>query len=167
MLGWFLLEAASVTRVLVCRHYLLFAFFRLLKCLRCLEGAGSVELSLFLLIGLLFAPLFIMLFVLLFVCWFPVGRLLLLRDWVGVYLQSCLTWFGVSLVYRRWGVPFWFGPKVWRVDQFWFEIGSQLFGSSLILGFLWFLSLDRRSRGGGSTLIFSDVAQLWCSGLWV
>ena len=91
MLGRFFLEAASVTRVLVRRHLLLFAFLGFLRCFWCLEGASPVELSLFLLIGLLFALLLIMSFVLLFVCWFPVGQLLLLRDWESV--SSCnLVW---------------------------------------------------------------------------
>jgi len=54
--------------------------FWLLRCLRCLAGAGAVELSLFLLICLLFAPPHVMLFVLLFVFWFAVGRLCFLQD---------------------------------------------------------------------------------------
>jgi len=57
------------------------------KVLRVFGGSWPVELSLFLLIGLLFAPLLIMSFVILFVCWFPVSRLLLLRDWES--LSSC------------------------------------------------------------------------------
>ena len=143
-------------------------FFRLLRCLGCLEGAGPVVLSLFLLIGLLFALLSIMSFVLLFGCWFSMGRLTLLRDRESV--SSC-NLVGLDLVFL-WctggeGVSFWFGHKVWWADHFWFVIGSQFFSSSLVLGFLWFLSVDRRSRGGGSWLIFLDVAQLWCWGLGV
>jgi len=74
----------SLSLALVC-------VFGLLRCLGCLEGAVPIELSLFLLIYLLFAPLLVMSFVLLFVCWFPVGRLLLLRDRESV--SSCiLVW---------------------------------------------------------------------------
>jgi len=62
-------------------------FLGLLRCLGCLEVTGPVELSLFLLICLLFTPQRILLFVILFVCWFPVGRLLLLRDRESV--SSC------------------------------------------------------------------------------
>jgi len=62
------------------------------------------------------------------------------------------------------GVPFWFGPKVWWADHFWFEIGSQFFGSCLVLGFLWFLLVDRRSTHGGNWMIFRiGVFQRWLS----
>jgi hypothetical protein len=76
--------------------------FGLLRCLRCLEGAYPVELSLFLLICLLFAPSLIMSFVLLIVCWVPVGRLLLLRDRESV--SSCnLVWLDMVILWSTGG----------------------------------------------------------------
>ena len=136
-----------------------------------MEGAGTVELSLFLLTSLLFAPLLIMSFVLLFVCWFPVGRLLLLRDRES--MSSC-NLVKLDLVFLCCtggeGCPsdlvLMFGGPI----TFDLRPGVSSLAQVLVLGFLWFLLVDRRSRGGGSWLIFSDmsfldVAQLWCWGL--
>jgi len=93
-----LLEVAIVTQVLVRRHWLLFALFGPIRCLGFLEGAGPVELSLFLLIGSLFALLLTMSLVLLFVCWFQVGLLLLLRD--RELVSSChIVWLDLVLLW--------------------------------------------------------------------
>jgi len=78
--------------------------------------------------------------------------------------------FGVSLVYRGWGVPFWFVPKDWWADHFWFEIESQFFGSRLVFG-LFMVSFGRSEverwwkLNDLSDRSFSVVARLWCSGL--
>ena len=57
-------------------------------------------------------------------------------------------------------MPVWLGPEVWWADRFWFEIGSQLFSSSFVLGFYGVLSVDQRLWGGGSCLIIRIIVQL-------
>jgi len=90
-------------------------------------------------------------FVILFVCWFPVGRLLLLRDRESV--SSC-NLVGCDLVFL-WCI----GGEGCPSDLFLKTGGPITFDSrsrvsSLVqgwfLGFLWFLLVDRRLRGGGS-----------------
>jgi len=77
-------------------------FLGLFRCLGCLEEASPIGLSLFLLICLLFTPQHILSFVILFVCWFPVDRLLLLRDRKSV--SSCkLVWCDLVFLWRTEG----------------------------------------------------------------
>jgi len=59
-----------------------------------------------------------------------------IRSWCQATILFDLIW--CSLVYRGWGVPCWFGSKVWE-SAFWFEIRSQLFGFSWFLGFCFVL----------------------------
>jgi len=86
------------------------------------------------------------------------GPVILIRDWKSVSrCKYCLTWFGVSLVYRGWGVPFWFGHKFGGPITFDSRSGVSSLDQVWFWAFLWFLSVDRRSRGGGCWLIF----RLW------
>jgi len=63
------------------------------------------------------------------------GPVILLRDRELVsFCNLVLT--GLVFLWCTGGeVAFWFGSEVWWADHFWFEIGSQFFGSRLVLGF--------------------------------
>jgi len=123
--------------------------FGLFGLLRCLEEADPVELSIFFLICLLLPPL-VLSFVLLFVCWFPVGRLLLLRDresesscnlvWRDLVFLWCIEVEGCppDLVLKS-GGPITFDSR-----------SGVSFVVKFGFGLLWFLSVDWRLRGGGS-----------------
>jgi len=100
-----------------------------------------------------------------FVCWFAVDRLLLLRDresvsncnfvWRDLVFLSCTRVEGYpsDLVLKSSG-PITFDSRS----------GVSSFAQVLVLGFLWFLSVHRRSRGGGSWMVFRlGVFRKWFS----
>jgi len=99
-----------------------------------------------------------------------VGRLFLLSDRESV--SSCnLVWLILVFLWctRGKGCHFDLVLKSGGSITFDSRSGVRSLAQVLVLGFLWFLSVDQRSRGGWSGLIFSDrsfsvVTQLSCWG---
>lgn len=95
------MEVASVTRVHVRRHWLLFVIFGLLRCLRWLEEACPVVLSLFLLICLVVCTTVSLVVCHTFCVLVSDGPVTFAsRSGVCVQLHSYLARCGVSLVHR-------------------------------------------------------------------
>ena len=96
------------------------------------------------------------------VYWILARRLFLLwdREFVSSYN---LVWLAIVFLWwaRGEGAPFYYGLKVWLADRFWFEIRSQFFCSSLVLGF--FIVFLRWTRGWEVVVTEWSLDRMWLS----